>query len=215
MYAGIPPVVLGPAAVRRHIIDGETGLVPETAHDYLRAIEYLHDHPEERARIGESAHEFAARTWSPSVIASRWVHIYEELAARPKRKHPPFPLAEDGAARFVQSLGGSAQQFMVSMTANGEDAFASDQHIARSPGVLCTSDGGVFSYRDYYPDDPFLRLWSGLILRHHGRPAVAAGEFAAALRLGLSDSRVRRYLDAAVREVGVAEIARQARQSVP
>jgi hypothetical protein len=149
------------------------------------------------------------------VIASRWVHSYEELAARPKRKRPPFPLAENGAARFVQSLCGRAQQFRVSMTANGEDACASDEAIASSPGVLCTGDGGIFSYRDFYPDDPFLRLWSGLILRQHGHPAVAAGEFAAAIRLGLSDSRVRRHLDAAVRELGAAQVAKRARQSAP
>jgi hypothetical protein len=215
MYAGVPPVVMGPPAVHRQVIDGETGLVANSGDDYVRAIEYLNDHPEERARIGRSAHEFAARMWSPSVIASRWVHVYEELAARPKRKHPPFPLAENGAARFVQSLGGMAQQFSVSMTANDEDAFASDQDIACSPGVLCTSDGGVFGYRDFYPDDPFLRLWSGLILRQHGRPAVAAGEFAAAIRLGLNDSRVRPYLDAAVRELGAAEVAQRSCESAP
>jgi glycosyltransferase involved in cell wall biosynthesis len=209
MYAAIPPVVLGPPAVRRHIIDGETGFVAERREEYIRAIRYLHDHPDERARIGRAAHDFAVRTWSPSAIAGRWACVYEELAARPKRRRAPFNLPASGAARFIRSLVGSAPQFTVSMTSDGEDALSADDEIARSPDVLCTANGGIFNYRDFYPRDPYLRLWSGLVLRAQGRAALAAGEFAAALRLGLKDSRVRRYLTAAASEAGAGEVAAQ------
>jgi hypothetical protein len=207
--------VLGPAAVRQHIVDGETGFVVRTGEEYVRAIRYLHDHPNERTRMGRAAHAFAVRTWSPESVGVRWKQVYEQLAAHPKRDRTPFPLASSGAARFIQSLAGHAPQFSVSVTAHGEAARRADDEIARSPGVLCTANGGIFNYRDFYPDDPYLRLWSGLVLRHQGRAAMAAGEFAAAIRLGLDDSRARSYLVAAAREAGVGEVAEGALLSVP
>jgi glycosyltransferase involved in cell wall biosynthesis len=209
MYAGIPPVVMGPAAIRQHIIDGTTGLVAENGREYVQAIAHLHAHPEERTRIGEAAREFATRAWSPSQIGSRWTRVYEELAAQPKRRRPPLPLAETGAARFLQSLGDGSSPFLLSMTTSGRDALEGDQQIARSPTALCHSDGGILSYRDFYPDDPYLRFWSGLVLRQQGRTAIAAGEFAAALRLGLDGSRAGRHLAAAAREARTTDDAQQ------
>src|SRR4051812_37454396 len=185
MYAGVTPVVMGPAAVRRHVIHGKTGLLAESPRDYVAAIAHLHAQPEKRSQMGRAAQEFATRTWSPAEVGSRWARAYEELAAQPKRRRPPFPLPGTGAARFVQSLGGGSSPFVRSLTASGSDALDSDEQIARSPAVLCSSDGGILSYRDFYPDDPYLRLWSGLVLHQWGRPAMAAGEFAAAIRLGL------------------------------
>jgi hypothetical protein len=215
MYAGIPPVVLGPAAVRRHVIDGETGLVADCGDEYARAIAYLHDRPQERTQLGRAAHAFAARTWSPRAVGSRWAQVYENLVARPKRRRAPFPLANGGAARFVQGLGGTAPQFMISMTSKGEDALLADREIACSPAVLYTASGGILFYRDFYPNDPYLRLWSGLVLGQQGRTAVAAGEFAAAIRFGLDDARVKRYLAAAAAEAGAGEVAQRALLSVP
>jgi hypothetical protein len=209
MYAGIPPVVMGPAAVRRHVIDGKTGLLAENREEYVQAIAHLHARPEERSRIGRAAREFATRTWSPAQIGSRWAQVYEELAAQPKRCRSSFPLAETGAARFVQSLGGGSSPFLRSMTSSGTDALECDQQIARSPDVVCSGDGGILSYRDFYPDDPYLRLWSGLVLRRQERAAVAAGEFAAAIRLGLDEARASQYLAAAAREAGAWEDAQQ------
>jgi hypothetical protein len=84
------------------------------------------------------------------------------------------------------------------MSSRGRDALECDEQIASSPAVVCNSDGGILSYRDFYPDDPHLRLWSGLVLRQQGRAAIAAGEFAAAIRLGLDEPRVGRYLGALV-----------------
>jgi glycosyltransferase involved in cell wall biosynthesis len=68
MYGAI---VLAPAAVRRHIIDGETGFVARSGDEHVRAIAYLNDHPEQRTRIGNAAHDFAVRMLSPSAIAGR------------------------------------------------------------------------------------------------------------------------------------------------
>ena len=57
--------------------------------------------------------------------------------------------------------------------------------IARSSAVLARGEGGVIHYRNTYPDDPHLRLWSGLIARHAGDTQTAEAEFAAAATLGV------------------------------
>jgi hypothetical protein len=56
----------------------------------------------------------------------------------------------------------------------------------------------VLHYRGFHPDDAWLRLWSGLIWMGQGRPAFAAMDFQAALRLGLDPARVQPHLNAAV-----------------
>jgi len=64
--------------------------------------------------------------------------------------------------------------------------------------MLCTGAGGILQYRDRYPHDGHLRLWSGLVLYRQGRHALAAGEFAAAIRQGRDHPRVHCYLATAV-----------------
>jgi hypothetical protein len=59
--------------------------------------------------------------------------------------------------------------------------------------------GGILHYRRSYPNDPMLRLWSGLVLLGQGRPALAASEFKAAAKLGCHDSRASLYLSGAAR----------------
>lgn len=204
MYAGIPPVVLGSAAVCRHVVDGTTGIVARTGQEYCRAISYLYLHPEERLRIGSAARQYAMQVWSPDAVGSRWAGVYEALAARPKRRRRPLQLADSGAGRFVENLGDAGGPFTASMSAGGAEAVEAEERIARCSAVICNADGGILSYRDFYREDPHLRLWSGLVLRQQGRPAVAAGEFAAAIRHGLDDPGVRRRLADAARAAGAA-----------
>jgi glycosyltransferase involved in cell wall biosynthesis len=215
MYGGVPPVVLGPTAVRRLVAHDETGLIAETARDYALAIAYLHDHPSERTRMGRAAHEHAARTWSPESIAESWPRAYERLLRVPKRARSPYLLAEQGALRFIDGLCDAAAPFLASLSGSDERALLADREISRSPGVLCTGDGGILDYRDAYPDDPHLRLWAGLIIYRQSRPAVAAGEFAAAIRLGLDHWRPHWYLGAAARAAGAPLAVDPAPPSVP
>ena len=42
--------------------------------------------------------------------------------------------------------------------------------------------GGLRSYRAHYAGDPWLRFWSGLVLRERGKFAEAVSEFRSALR---------------------------------
>jgi glycosyltransferase involved in cell wall biosynthesis len=214
MYARVPPVLLGGDAVRRSVAHGRTGLAVRSAPEYAQAVAYLHDHPEERARMGAAAREHAVRTWSPEAVAGRWVDTYAALMDTPKRARPPYPIGTGGAVRFVSSLGGTAPHFEASL-GSAEDAFEAERRIARSPMVVATGGGGVLYYRDRYPHDPHLRLWSGLVLHGQGRPGLAAGEFAAAIRLGLDHWRVSWYLALAAEAAGETAVMEEALRAVP
>jgi len=59
---------------------------------------------------------------------------------------------------------------------------------------LASADaGGILHYRRFYPDDAALRFWAGLVLSGHGRPALAAAEFHAALK-GFDQNRCAAWL---------------------
>src|SRR5438105_4568610 len=94
-------------------------------------------------------------------------------------------------------------------------AIEAERRIARSPMVVATGGGGVLHYRDHYPDDSHLRLWSGLVLHGQGRPGLAAGEFSAAIRLGLDHWRVSWYLALAAEAAGQTAVMEEALRAVP
>jgi glycosyltransferase involved in cell wall biosynthesis len=194
MYAGVPPVVLGPEAVLRHVEHGSTGLIARSTSEYVDGLTELQDDPARRAALGRRAHDHARREWSPSAVADRWAAVYERMMRIPKRSRAPYPLAPDGATRLAESIGDGAAPFLLSLSGSVQEQLRAERAIARSPDVLRTGDGGILNYRDAYPEDPHLRLWSGLVMSDAGRPVIAAGEFAAAMRLGLDDRRVRDYL---------------------
>jgi hypothetical protein len=58
---------------------------------------------------------------------------------------------------------------------------------------VARSEGGVIHHRNAQPDDPHLRLWSGLIAAGAGEREIAASEYRASEALGLGDDRPARY----------------------
>jgi len=204
MHAGIPPVVLPYGGAATLVEDGVTGLVAADEPGYTEAVEALGRDPELRRRLGDAAREHARRTWSPAAVAADWARVYEELLTRPKRARDPLPPIAAGAESFVAGLGEAAAPFRVSLAAADLDAaLAADAEIGASDAVLLSSDGGLLDYRRRYPEDPHLRLWSGLALRAQGRKALAAGELAGAIRLGCDRRRADPMLAQITEQLGV------------
>ena len=193
MHAGVPPVLLPHGGAAASVEHGVSGIVARDEEKYPRAIERLAADPALRARLGEGARRHVARHRSPRVVASAWARIYEDLLARPKAvpRWSGQP-ARSGAEAFLRGLGGTAEEFALSLGGDPE----ADERVAAAPPPLVTGDGGILDYRRRHPDDPHLRFWSGLVLGRAGRPALAAGELSAAIRLGLDRGRVRPHLDA-------------------
>lgn len=199
MYAGIPPVVFPYGGVKCLVQHNKTGLIVHSELEYQQAIEYLYHHPEERLRLGKNARNYALKYFNSQYWTKKLNSIYEKIMQSPKKKRlwqDSVKFAQTPAELFIQSLGESAPQFKISMSGvNTEELLTADQKIAQSSVLLSGGEGGIFQYRNYYPDDPYLRLWSGLVLQHQNRHSSAVSEFTNAIELGCNDSRVYEYLN--------------------
>ncbi|HIW94941.1 MAG TPA: glycosyltransferase family 4 protein [Candidatus Corynebacterium gallistercoris] len=76
---GVPTVGYeSSAGLRDSVIDGETGLLCGSPGGLINAVEYLLDHPEERARMGQAAKERAAE-FSWEATGAAWDAAVREL----------------------------------------------------------------------------------------------------------------------------------------
>lgn len=196
MWVGIPPVVIAGTGASDLVEQGRTGLVCETEEEYPSAIELLASDPVLRRRLGDAAREFALAHFDPARNSARLRTIFEATAALPSRSRDPLAgRGESPARRFVRGLGEMGSPFATSLegsprslkTATAE----ADALIAQSSAVLARGEGGIIHYRNAFPDDGYLRLWSGLTSAYGGDNDVAVGEFEAAAALGLSADRIQ------------------------
>ncbi|WP_204106189.1 MULTISPECIES: FkbM family methyltransferase [Spirulina sp. CCY15215] len=216
MYCGIPPVVFPYGGVKRLVVHNQTGLIVNNSQEYKEAIEYLYHHPEERARLGNNAREYAMQNFGAENAIKALHSVYEEMMQQPKRRriwgmpsevsllHQPIAVEDltgeikalSGAECFVESLGDTAPQFKISLTSeNTEALLESDLAIAQSSLLLRSAgSGGVLHYSSHYPNDSYLKLWSGLIYRQLGQYSQAVSEFSSAIELGCKHWRVLLYL---------------------
>jgi len=195
LFLGVPTVVFNYGGAAELILDGTTGLVVKTDSEYQQAIEYLSTDSNVRARLGANAKLYARENLGADYRAAEFAVLYSEVLASNKKVHK-VQTETTGAKCFVGSLGEQAAEFEVALQSSVESELrAAEEMIAKSTKALSSADsGGVINYRNSYPDDPFLRLWSGLILEQQGRVALAAREYQQALALGISANRVEEYL---------------------
>lgn len=190
MYMGVPPVVFPHGGLDKIVRHGHNGLVVHTPQEYAGAIDHLFDHPSKRARLGTNAARDARATFGAGRSAAGMAAAYEQLCRLPKRQRVaaidarPCP----GARAFVESLDGQDDGIFRASLA-GSEAEAAEAAIANLGPQWRQV---ILQYRVFYPSDPILRLWSGLLLRCQ-RPALAASEFRGCQRLGFSPPRVERY----------------------
>lgn len=231
MYAGVAPVVFPHGGVKGLVEDNKTGLVVAGEAEYRQAIEFLYHHPDERTRLGRAAREYAREHFGAENAARLLNPLYERLMRSPKRLRswgcpPDRPLLEQpvslldvvempdsgvGARLFVESLGDAGQDFLTSLTALDPPAlWAAEEAIAHaSPLLGSVAAGGILHYRNAFPDDGFLRFWSGLVLHQEGKFAEAVVEFRLAVDRGCDHWRVGWYIDQATRQIGESTLADQ------
>jgi glycosyltransferase involved in cell wall biosynthesis len=197
MWVGVPPVLL-PSAGMAWMVDHErTGLVADEA-GYAAAIDRLATDADLRARLGTAARAHARAAFDPATSTKRYATIIDRALGSPRRARAPLPgSGEPAAQQFVRSLGTAAGPFATSLAgSNGDgtaEVTAADQLIGASSATLVGGEGGVVHHRNAYPDDPHLRLWSGLLAEAEGRWELAAAEYEAAAALGLIDGRPAAY----------------------
>jgi tetratricopeptide (TPR) repeat protein len=184
-----------------------------SAAEYSRALEHLHAHPEERARLGANAAEFARRHWGATNAARSFDGLMGRLLSQPKRVRswPASSSSEHGldrefaihpAARmFVESLGEAGEVFRQSMRGgSAEETFAADAQIGRMPRSIYYVCG--VRYRNVFPNDPYLNLWTGLACFETGRHQEAVTCFDLARRNGLGHWRAQWYYALAAEKCG-------------
>ena len=235
MYAGVPPVVFPYGGVKRLVVNNYTGLIVHSELEYKHAIEYLYHHPEERRRLSRNAREYAKQIFGAENAAKQLNPIYERLMEWPKREREwgivtsvslleqpvslqdLIPEAEEfsGAQAFIQSLGDTAPQFTASLTSPSlDELFKADREIADSSILLAMGEGGLLQYQAYYPDDGYLRLWSGLVKQRRGEHGEAISEFVAAIDLGCNHWRVAWYLAQIAEKINDFSLAQQTLQDI-
>lgn len=215
MWVGIPPVVFPYAGLATLVQHEQTGLVVHTEREYQAALEYLYHYPAERQRLGENARRFARATFDPFPIVQQLDAIYQQLLTRPKRT----PCWDGGemapAAAFVAALGAQAGPFATSLYATADSALlTADAAIAQASPLLRGGEGGIIHYRNYYPDDAYLHLWTGLVMESQGKLRLALQEYHAAIDLGLSDWRGQWYLARVAAQLQEWDVASRAGQAV-
>lgn len=205
MWVGVPPVVLANSAAASLVQHERTGLVCQTEAEYPRAIDRLASDAVLRTALGRGARRHAREHFDPHRNADRFLSVLEHVSTLPKRRWRPLPGRDaPGAHCFVQSLGELGSAFAQSLAAplgTGQRACSTAEPMSAetrtaeatiaeaSPG-LAHGEGGVVQYRNAYPQDPHLRLWSGLIALAAGHDALARTEFNDALQLGMAPSRL-------------------------
>ena len=237
MYAGVPAVVFPHGGIRGLIEHDKTGLVVNTEAEYRDAIEHLYHHPEERKRLGEAARTHARQHFGAQNAAREMNPLYARLLRQPKRARAwgcrpdrpsweapvavldllDLPPATAGARLFLEGMGDSADPaFVTSLTAPSPDALLAAEEVISHCSTLVRSpfSGGISNYRAAFPEDGWLRLWSGLVLRQEGRLPAAISEFAAALDRGCHHWRVGWYIAQTAAQHGDTKLAEQAVRAV-
>ncbi len=236
MAVGVPPVVFPAGGIRGLVEHEKTGLVVATEAEYAAAIEHLHQHPEERRRLGLAAQEHARAHFGAEPAARLLNPLYERLLREPKRPRKwgvpvhgrvadepvsvfdvlESPAGSAGARLFVESLGDAGVDYGISLASTDVDALlAAEARIAGASELVKSNGAGGFrQYRRNFPKDPHLQLWHALALTGEAQWADAAVEFGRAIDAGCAHWRIGWYIAQAARRAGNESLAIEAAQSV-
>ena len=87
MAAGLPVIALDQCAEKYLITHNETGILIKNRDDYRRAIELLFTHPEERARLGNTARERVLRDFSVAHTVCQLHALYDKMLQEDKHQY--------------------------------------------------------------------------------------------------------------------------------
>jgi len=192
LLAGVVPVVTSGTPVTDLVRHGFDALVAFDSDECVVHLRALFQQPVLLTRLREEGLRRSRQDFAPQLSAQQFEDHYRQLMDQPVRTHQlPIDLADSGTQRFIATLGFAAETFRVSAT-RGNGWQEADETIAlSSPALVGAGAGGILHYRGYYPHDPILRYWAGLVFAAQGRTAFAAAEFAAAAKAGVLGSEER------------------------
>jgi glycosyltransferase involved in cell wall biosynthesis len=198
LYAGIPCVVFGLGGLQDLIIDNFNGLVVNTEKEYSEALEYLYHHPGERKIMGENARRFAVRVLGAENSARRMKNIYCTMMQKDKRTRkwrngmgwPSGQALISGSAQFIESLGHQAGAFLLTLNPVGNGFSKGIEQLQK---LSAREKAQFLWYVDYYPEDPYLHFWLGVMEQAEVGVAGAEIHFQQALDNGLPVSFLEQF----------------------
>jgi glycosyltransferase involved in cell wall biosynthesis len=230
MFAGVPPVVFPYGGLKELVVNNFTGLVVHSEAEYAQALEHLHRSPEDRARIGKNAAEYARQIFGSENAALVFDECYSTLMQQPKRARvwgvgvigklsnqqllakdlKPYNPALEPHERFIENLWVAAKPFIASKSAESTEQLAAEEEIIGSSEVLRS---GLRSFARAFPNDKYLQLWYGLAAIN-ATPEEAIGHLVNAVNLGLDHWRAIWYIALAAKNTSNTELARNAATKV-
>lgn len=216
MFSGIPVVVFDPQHIQGMIKHNETGFLAHSKEDYVRTIEFLHNNPIERARVGLNASIFAKTHLGARNTARALQKIYSLLQEQPKTNHawahipqesmPAAAAAPAISQQLVDALDGEGLALEISLGhPEITQQISAERSIANAAPALSAY---IMDYARYADADPYLQLWAGLCLEEH-TPGAAISAFAAAIEQGFSHWRAKWYLARTLNRVGKVNESRR------
>lgn len=136
MSAGLAPVVMNNPAEAAIVQNGETGIIAGTIEQCAIDLEKLLQNPQEAARLGANAQQYAAANCRPEIAAEAFSMLYKTLLEKPKRNHD-----------FASAIGRRPADWF--------RAFWPDIHLGAS-GTR-PSKGGLAHFLDCFPEDEELK----------------------------------------------------------
>lgn len=192
LAAGVVPVVLaGTPAVDlvKHNVDGMIATNLQQCAEHLQTLDTDRQLLQRLRSAGQAR---AKQNLSPHRCARAFDHLYEQMCPSPKQaRRLQLKAGNSGSERFMASLGAAAKVFRLSAERSPGWQQADHQIACSDAALVGAGAGGILHWRGAYPNDPWLRYWAGLVFARAGRSALAAAEFAAAAKAGVSGAAER------------------------
>lgn len=171
MVAGVVPVVLSNNIERFIVKDGITGIVAKDPEAYIKAIEELYRNSELREKLSKNAKKYAKQEFSIKKMTEQWEKIFNELLIISKSvKSWEINLKKSDITPkdiFLEALGNHGDNFLLYCNADNEEAKRNAGEKIKMMGKKANwqakTRSTVHHYKFFFPDDPFISIWSDLM----------------------------------------------------
>jgi len=167
--AGVPPVVLAGGAEEYVVEDGQTGLVAHGEADYSRCLERLYHDRDLRLTLSARARTRARERFDIQSTVQGFEALYAELMSRPKTPktwpgNPASGLSSLTPSEIFLNSQGPLGRFFAEAGPGRADQHRTGELFSRLDiADRSETRGSVFHYLSFFPEDPGLKHWAGLL----------------------------------------------------
>ena len=180
MYCEIPPVILNPCAASHLVTHNHNGLLTNTDSEFISSIEFLYNNPEIRQELGKNAKKTALTLFCAEKNVAKMIRKISTITKKNTANVEPFNQQDKTPSKtlsmsdkLIYSYDVDGNCFIQSKTcSNLSQTIKADFEIYSRSNEFASS-GGVYNYLLFDEMDPFLQLWSGLIMESESQLGMA------------------------------------------